>query len=50
MNKDGDRAKVSFVVLDDGMVVDVQTQSIPAGAESLQINGKSIDIGSCASL
>jgi hypothetical protein len=38
------------VVLDGGRVVDVQKQTIPAGAGNLEIGGKTVDLGSCASL
>tara|TARA_R110002096_G_scaffold15470_4_gene53840 strand:- start:857 stop:1015 length:159 start_codon:yes stop_codon:yes gene_type:complete len=44
VNKDSSSSEVSFVVLDAGKVVDVQRKSFPAGIDSLQINGKTIDL------
>lgn len=50
MHRKGDAGQVTFVVLDAGRVVDVQKQNLPSGVDTVQISGKHIDLGSCASL
>lgn len=46
MQRDGDRARITFVVLDNGIVVDTQKQTVNAGNGTLLVNGTSIDLGS----
>ncbi len=45
--RDGDRARITFVVLDGGVVADVQEQTIQTHGSTLQINGQMVDLGSC---
>jgi len=50
VNRDGEKSRVTFVIIDAGRVVDVQKQTIPTSSGNIQIGSKMIDLASCASL
>ncbi|MDF1858770.1 MAG: hypothetical protein P1U87_01075 [Verrucomicrobiales bacterium] len=45
--QNGDRAAITFVVLDAGKVVDVQKKSINTHGGKLNINGQEIALSNC---